>query len=147
MSVDSDDERSITPNSGVRLSVGLIAGVVVGFAYFLYARDEYFSQKNEIKFEDHEQNVSREISEIKTELKTKAATTATEDKFFRRDFEVFEKNHIREREQFKESIESKFELIDRKNEIEHRALREKVDHLEDDLESSEKRIDMHYLSK
>ena len=147
MSVDSDDERSITPNSGVRLSVGLIAGVVVGFAYFLYARDEYFSQKNEIKFEAHEQNVSREISEIKTELKTKAATTATEDKFFRRDFEVFEKNHIREREQFKESIESKFELIDRKNEIEHRALREKVDHLEDDLESSEKRIDMHYLSK
>jgi len=147
MSVDSDDERSITPKSSVRLSVGLIAGVVVGFAYFLYARDEYFSQKNEIKFDAHEQNVSSEISAIKTELKTKAEKTNISDRFTGKDFNVFEANHIREREQFKESIESKFDLIDRKNEIEHRALREKVDHLEDDLESSEKRIDMYYLSK
>jgi len=142
-----DNDRPITPNSGVRLSVGLIAMLVFSFAYFLFARDEYYAEKNEFRFSAHESHVESELKAIKDELKTKAATTATEDRFYRRDFNTFEQNHIREREQFKKSLELQFELIEEKNAVQHRALNNRIDHLEHDLESSEKRIDMHYLNK
>ena len=44
-SEDNINDSSITPGSPVRLTVGLLTTILLGFAYFLYARDDYYYEK------------------------------------------------------------------------------------------------------
>ena len=138
------DDSTITPNSGVRLSVGLIAMLVLSFAYFLYARDEYFASRAEVYAKAHEQTVKAEIDTIKQIIKGKADKTDTADRFTGSDFRTYSANQKAEQDQFREFVRLQFTLTEKRNEVEHKALEQRIEHLDDDLNQAVDRIDNHY---
>lgn len=138
------DERPITPKSGVRLSVGLIATMLLAFSYFLYARDEYYAERAELKAAAHEKHVEQELATIKASVAGKADKTATIDRFTGKDFKTYAATQLAQDEQFKESVKLWFELVEAKNSAQHTALKERIDHTKDDLRDAIQRIDKHY---
>ena len=138
------NESTITASSPVRLTVGLLSTILLSCAYFLYARDDFFYEKYTIHATAHESKVEAELTEIKRTLEGKANKTDASDRFTGSDFRTYSTNKKAEDEQFREFVRLQFTLTEKKNEVEHNALEERIEHLDDDLNKAVDRIDNHY---
>ena len=141
---EQQNDAPITPHSGVRITVGLVASVVLACAYILYERDEYFASRAETQQQTHIREVRQEIKNIVETLKGKADRSEVSDRFKGSDFRTYTANKKIEDEQFREFVRLQFTLTEKRNEVEHKSLEKRIEHLDDDLNSAVERIDNHY---
>jgi hypothetical protein len=141
---EETNESTITPSSPVRLTVGLLATLALSIAYFLYDRDERFAEKYETQSTAHERAVTSQLEAIRAILKTKAGKDEITDRFTGADFRTYSANKEAEQNQFREFVRLQFNLTEKRNEVEHKALEQRIEHLDDDLNQAVERIDNHY---
>lgn len=138
------NESTITPSSPVRLTVGLLATLAFTVAYFLYDRDERTLEKFELKLKTHQVKHDEQVKKIESILEGKADTADIKDRFTGNDFRTYSTNQKAEQDQFREFVRLQFTLTEKRNEVEHQALEQRIEHLDDDLNQAVDRIDNHY---
>jgi hypothetical protein len=132
----TDDSTVISDKSNIRISVGVVSGLILSLAFFAWAKLE--SDRTEIRADHAADKLAfeRQLSELSARIDAKADKSEAEDRWTSKQQDAFQET-LTERHR---TLDVRIESLRRENQLQHESLKDLVDHIGQDAAECKRKL-------